>query len=245
MESGEIQVSHARIDWNDDGYRVHCTILPAVGRTSIVPHTHVSQDLFPSLYAMQRDVCLFIFPRFELLDLSGPLSAFRAQNGTQESSRGSGTAQHRPVRQVARRQFCLLRHRRQPAVSGAHAQRPDYAFADGVLLRIYQFAAGSSARVEVPSLSCGADVEFSVRRDEGVVRVVRRGRALATGYDAEELYCAAVRRNVAFVPGPDEGRVTMRLNFTMNEPNTMRSAIATRGDVIWEPAIRCARRAAE
>lgn len=58
--------------------------------------------------------------------------------------------------------------------------------------------------------------------------------------DTLKLYDDAVARKVAFVPGrfffanPDDGRATMRLNFTMNNPEQITDAVHTLGELLAE-----------
>ena len=58
------------------------------------------------------------------------------------------------------------------------------------------------------------------------------------GFDMEELYWKAVKRNVAFVPGKyfyssqDEGIETMRLNYTMTDEETINASIKIISEVI-------------
>ena len=58
------------------------------------------------------------------------------------------------------------------------------------------------------------------------------------GFDMEELYWKAVKRNVAFVPGKyfytsqDEGIETMRLNYTMTDEKTINASIKILSEVI-------------
>ena len=60
------------------------------------------------------------------------------------------------------------------------------------------------------------------------------------GIDAEDIYWAAVQRNVAFVPGKyffinhADGLATMRLNFTMVDEAAIAKAVETLADVIRE-----------
>ena len=57
------------------------------------------------------------------------------------------------------------------------------------------------------------------------------------GFDAEQLYWRCIEEKVAFVPGkffyfePGVGDHTLRLNFTMVQPDTIRMAVKTLGDV--------------
>ena len=58
------------------------------------------------------------------------------------------------------------------------------------------------------------------------------------GFDMEELYWKAVKRNVAFVPGKyfytsqDDGIETMRLNYTMTDEKTINASIKILSEVI-------------
>jgi len=58
---------------------------------------------------------------------------------------------------------------------GAQVDRPDYAWADGVTLRLYRFADGASTRVVVPALDGGEGATFDVQRRGGELRVRARG----------------------------------------------------------------------
>jgi 2-aminoadipate transaminase len=64
------------------------------------------------------------------------------------------------------------------------------------------------------------------------------------GVNMAEIYQAAVRRQVAFVPGhfffakPGDGQGTMRLNFTMPSPDEIDRAIQILGEVIRESSWR-------
>ncbi len=58
------------------------------------------------------------------------------------------------------------------------------------------------------------------------------------GFEAEDLYWKAVKRNTAFVPGkyffaePDRGASTMRLNFTMADESSLEKAVRILGETI-------------
>jgi 2-aminoadipate transaminase len=60
------------------------------------------------------------------------------------------------------------------------------------------------------------------------------------GFDLKNAYKKAIQRNVAFVPGryfyaqPDTGLETMRLNFTMYDEQTLKSAVEVLGWVLHE-----------
>ena len=58
---------------------------------------------------------------------------------------------------------------------GARDDRPDYDYADGVTLRIYQLADGQRVSTSVPAMSGEQAAEFSVVRDGDVIRVDRAG----------------------------------------------------------------------
>ncbi len=71
---------------------------------------------------------------------------------------------------------------------------------------------------------------FSWSKPEGGMFVWVKGPA---GMDMDRVYTEALKRRVAFVPGrffhigQDEGRETMRLNFTMFDENVIRKAVQT------------------
>jgi 2-aminoadipate transaminase len=60
------------------------------------------------------------------------------------------------------------------------------------------------------------------------------------GLDMEAVYHRAVERQVAFVPGKffftqeGEGAETMRLNYTMSDPETLERAVGVLASVIRE-----------
>jgi len=76
---------------------------------------------------------------------------------------------------------------------------------------------------------------FTWSRPEGGMFVWAQGPA---GLDTDRLYRKAIERNVAFIPGKyfytghNQGLETMRLNFTMAEPETIRQAVKTLAEVI-------------
>ena len=83
--------------------------------------------------------------------------------------------------------------------------------------------------------------DFQWSRPEGGMFVWVEG---PEGVNMADIYQAAVRRQVAFVPGhfffarPGDGLGTMRLNFTMPNPDDIDRAIQTLGEVIRESSRR-------
>lgn len=77
--------------------------------------------------------------------------------------------------------------------------------------------------------------DFTWSRPEGGMFIWIEG---PEGLDTDRIYWKAIERNVAFIPGkyfytdPDKGLETMRLNFTMAEPDILRQAVKTLADVI-------------
>ncbi|MFD0577621.1 hypothetical protein [Dactylosporangium darangshiense] len=60
---------------------------------------------------------------------------------------------------------------------GARDDRPDYDYADGVTLRVYEPADGATVTVEIPDLQGRPAATFTVRRTGTVVEVRRGGSA--------------------------------------------------------------------
>ena len=58
---------------------------------------------------------------------------------------------------------------------GGRDDRPDYDYADGVTLRVFQLADGQTARALVPALGGDVAATFEARRDGDAIRVERRG----------------------------------------------------------------------
>jgi 2-aminoadipate transaminase len=77
--------------------------------------------------------------------------------------------------------------------------------------------------------------DFNWSRPEGGMFLWVEG---PQGFDMEELYWKAVKRNVAFVPGKyfytsqQEGIETMRLNYTMADEETIDNSIRILSEVI-------------
>src|SRR5579859_7349670 len=61
---------------------------------------------------------------------------------------------------------------------GARDDRPDYDYAEGVELRLYELAEGATARAVVPALDGSAAATFFARREAGQIRLERDGVAL-------------------------------------------------------------------
>jgi alpha-D-xyloside xylohydrolase len=59
---------------------------------------------------------------------------------------------------------------------GQHDDRPDYDFADGVTLQVYELAQGQHAPVVIRSLTGEVDVTFEVTRRDKTISIVRQGR---------------------------------------------------------------------
>ena len=62
---------------------------------------------------------------------------------------------------------------------GNHADRPDYDYADGVTLQVYQFGEGAHARVEIPALTGEIQTIFDVKREGNIIIVKRDGESKA------------------------------------------------------------------
>jgi alpha-D-xyloside xylohydrolase len=58
---------------------------------------------------------------------------------------------------------------------GANAERPDYNYAAGVTLQIYQLEEGKTVTVEIPDPSGQVETVFTVSRQKELVRVERKG----------------------------------------------------------------------
>jgi alpha-D-xyloside xylohydrolase len=58
---------------------------------------------------------------------------------------------------------------------GARDDRPDYDYADGVTLRVYQLADGQRVSTSVPAMSGAQAAEFVVVREGDVIRIDRAG----------------------------------------------------------------------
>ncbi|KPV51003.1 hypothetical protein SE17_23710 [Kouleothrix aurantiaca] len=64
---------------------------------------------------------------------------------------------------------------------GANAARPDYDYADGVTLQVYELAEGGETLVEIPTLDGGVACEFAVQRAARTITITRRGDAAGGG----------------------------------------------------------------
>jgi alpha-D-xyloside xylohydrolase len=59
------------------------------------------------------------------------------------------------------------------------ADRPDYDFSDGVILKIYQFEDGKQLRTEIPNLNGEIETIFDVQRENNILRVEKHGASNA------------------------------------------------------------------
>ncbi len=59
---------------------------------------------------------------------------------------------------------------------GANEERPDYDYAEGLELSLYQLEAGKSAKAAIPALSGATACEVEARRDENTIIVECRGK---------------------------------------------------------------------
>jgi alpha-D-xyloside xylohydrolase len=62
---------------------------------------------------------------------------------------------------------------------GAGDDRPDYDYADGVTLQVYELADEQQSRVSIPALAGGVDMTFTVERQGGTITVERQGATKA------------------------------------------------------------------
>jgi alpha-D-xyloside xylohydrolase len=60
---------------------------------------------------------------------------------------------------------------------GAHDERPDYDYADGVTLRVYELEDGGQAAAVIPSLKGDVGATFTVKREGRTITVTRQGRS--------------------------------------------------------------------
>jgi alpha-D-xyloside xylohydrolase len=58
---------------------------------------------------------------------------------------------------------------------GSHSDRPDYDYADGVILQVYQLEEGKQVTAEIPSLDGKIETRFDIRRDGNVIQIQRHG----------------------------------------------------------------------
>jgi alpha-D-xyloside xylohydrolase len=58
---------------------------------------------------------------------------------------------------------------------GGHADRPDYNYADGVTLQVYQLEEEKRVRVEIPTVDGNIETRLDVRRDGNEIQIQRRG----------------------------------------------------------------------
>jgi alpha-D-xyloside xylohydrolase len=60
---------------------------------------------------------------------------------------------------------------------GAHTDRPDYDYSDGVTLQVYQLEDGVQINVEIPALDGTIETSFDVSREDKMVHIQRQGSA--------------------------------------------------------------------
>jgi alpha-D-xyloside xylohydrolase len=60
---------------------------------------------------------------------------------------------------------------------GSHDERPDYEYAEGVTLQLYELADGAQAVANIPSPAGRAGATFAAKRDGRRITVERRGAA--------------------------------------------------------------------
>jgi len=58
---------------------------------------------------------------------------------------------------------------------GSHEDRPDYDYAEGVTLQVYELADGKSVTAVIPSVAGDVDVRFEVKREGRMITVERQG----------------------------------------------------------------------
>ena len=58
---------------------------------------------------------------------------------------------------------------------GSQFDRPDYDYADGLTLQVYQLEEGKLVTVEIPALNGKIEARFDVRRDGNVIQIQRQG----------------------------------------------------------------------
>jgi alpha-D-xyloside xylohydrolase len=60
---------------------------------------------------------------------------------------------------------------------GSREDRPDYDYGDGVILRAYELAEGSSVAAVVPSAAGDVDMTFELKREGAMITVERHGKS--------------------------------------------------------------------
>jgi alpha-D-xyloside xylohydrolase len=60
---------------------------------------------------------------------------------------------------------------------GKHDERPDYNYADGVTLHVYELAEGRHAPVSIPSMTGDVETTFDIERTGKLITIARRGSA--------------------------------------------------------------------
>jgi alpha-D-xyloside xylohydrolase len=60
---------------------------------------------------------------------------------------------------------------------GSRTDRPDYDYADGVTLQVYQLEKGKQVTVEVPNVDGKIETRFDIKREDDVTQIRRQGPA--------------------------------------------------------------------
>ncbi len=104
---------------------------------------------------------------------------------------------------------------------GHHSDRPDYDYADGVTLQIYQLEEGKQVMAKIPNTKGKIETQFDIKREGNVIHIQRKGpakawNALLAGFDSirsVENVDTAVVNGSTFLKaqdGVDEIRIQVR-----------------------------------
>ncbi|MFN8502514.1 alpha-xylosidase [Kouleothrix sp.] len=102
---------------------------------------------------------------------------------------------------------------------GANDQRPDYDYADGITLQVYELADSPGITVEIPTLSGELACVFEVRREGRTITVAPEGAAgrwsvLLVGVKAAEVRGAGVMpRAQGLLIAPDDTAAVLRIEL--------------------------------
>ncbi|MDQ5853291.1 MAG: alpha-xylosidase, partial [Chloroflexota bacterium] len=103
---------------------------------------------------------------------------------------------------------------------GSQADRPDYDYADGVTLQVYELADGQQATSVIPSTEGRRDVTFEVKREGRTITAERQGSAkpwqlllagITTTAPIEGGAAERSERGVLVTPAPGVDRLSMTL----------------------------------
>jgi alpha-D-xyloside xylohydrolase len=104
---------------------------------------------------------------------------------------------------------------------GSRSDRPDYDYADGVTLQVYQLEDGKQVTVEVPTVDGRIETRFDIRRAGNVIQIQQRGSSkawnvLLVGIDSiENLENAAaetINGSTLIQPHDGEEEIKIRVN---------------------------------